>query len=110
MNRLDFRLYMIQRITAALMAPFVLIHLGLILYATGGGLTAAEILSRTRGSIGWSLFYGVFVIAAALHGSIGLRNIMAEMSPKQGRAVNLYALLICLILLAMGLRAVVAIS
>ena len=34
-------------------------------------LSAAEILGRTRGSIGWAAFYGLFVVAAALHGAIG---------------------------------------
>jgi len=109
-GHLDLRLYLIQRLTAALMAPFVLIHLSVILYAMGGGLTGEEILSRTRGSLGWGLFYGAFVIAAALHGSIGLRNILDEISPVKGRMANLFALLICVFLLAMGLRAVVAIS
>ncbi len=35
----------------------VLVHLATIIYAVRGGLTAAEILERTRGSVGWAVFY-----------------------------------------------------
>ncbi len=78
---MTFRLYLLQRLTAALMAPMVIGHIVLIYYATREGLSAAEILSRTRGSIGWGLFYGAFVLAAAIHGAIGVRNVLAEWGP-----------------------------
>ena len=32
-----------------------------------GGLSAAEILERTRGSVGWAAFYALFVLAVAVH-------------------------------------------
>ncbi len=48
---MNVRLYIWQRATAALMAPLVLVHIAVIFYATRQGLTAADILSRTRGSI-----------------------------------------------------------
>ena len=47
----DLRLYMLQRITALLMAPLVLGHLAVMIYAIQGGLSAAEILGRTQGSL-----------------------------------------------------------
>ena len=56
---LTLRLYMLQRITALLMAPLVLGHLAMMIYAVQGGLSAAEILGRTQGSILWFLFYGI---------------------------------------------------
>jgi len=40
---LTLRLYMVQRITALLMAPFVLGHLAVMIFAIQGGLSAAEI-------------------------------------------------------------------
>ncbi|MBE9556458.1 MAG: succinate dehydrogenase, partial [Proteobacteria bacterium] len=46
------RLYLLQRITAAILAVAVLVHLAVIAYAVQGGLGAEEILSRTRGSLG----------------------------------------------------------
>ena len=74
----NVRLYILQRATAALMVPLIVVHLVLIFYATRNGLSAAEILGRTRGSLAWGLTYGVFVAAAAVHGAIGLRNVAVE--------------------------------
>jgi fumarate reductase subunit C len=64
---LNLRLYMLQRMTALLMAPLVAGHLFLMIYAIQGGLTAAEILGRTQGSIAWFLFYGTFVVVGGIH-------------------------------------------
>jgi fumarate reductase subunit C len=50
---MNLRLYILQRATAIIMAPLVLAHLFVIFYATNRGLSAADILGRTRGSIGW---------------------------------------------------------
>ena len=65
---LNLRLYMLQRITALLMAPLVFGHLAVMIYAIQGGLSAVEILGRTQGSALWFLFYGTFVEAVAIHG------------------------------------------
>ena len=77
----NVRLYLWQRLTAALMVPLVLVHLALIFYAMRQGLSAADILSRTRGSVAWAVFYGAFVVAAAVHAPIGLRTVLAEWTP-----------------------------
>jgi fumarate reductase subunit C len=69
-------LYVWQRSTAALMVPLVLLHVAVIFYATRKGLTAADILARTRGSLAWASFYSVFVIAVAVHAAIGVRNVL----------------------------------
>ena len=102
-------LFIAQRLTAMVLAPLVLVHLGLILYAVEGGLTAHEILGRTRGSMFWGGFYGFFVLAAAIHGPIGLRNILREWTAIKPFAVNLLALGAGLLLLALGMRAVIAV-
>ena len=39
----ELRLYILQRVSAAILAPLVLIHLGMMIYAIQGGLDAAEI-------------------------------------------------------------------
>ena len=39
-----------------------------ILAATFTRKAAGEILERTQGSVGWALFYGLFVLAAAMGG------------------------------------------
>ena len=75
---MEFRLYLLQRITALIMAPLVIGHLAVMIYAVQGGLTAGEILSRTQGSTAWALFYGTFVIAVSIHAALGLRIIARE--------------------------------
>ena len=62
---MNVSLYIWQRLTAAVMAPLVLVHVIVIFYATRKGLSAADILARTRGSLAWASFYGAFVVAAA---------------------------------------------
>ncbi len=93
-----------------ILAPLILVHLAVILVAVSGGLSAAEILSRTQGSITWALFYGVFVIAAAIHAPIGLRTVIGEMTPWRGRGLDGAAILFGIVLLALGLRAVWAVT
>ena len=106
---MNLRLYILQRATAALMAPLVLLHIAVIFYAGQNGLSASDILARTRGSVAWALFYGVFVIAVATHASIGVRTILTEWLGLRSRARNVAAILFGLLLLALGLRAVAAV-
>lgn len=75
---LDMRLYLLQRISALVMAPLVLGHLVLMIYAVQGGLSVGEILGRTQGSVFWGLFYGLFVIAVSVHAAIGLCVVAQE--------------------------------
>lgn len=107
---MEARLFALQRLTAMVMAPFVLAHLGLVLYAVRGGLTAAEILGRTQGSVGWIAFYTLFVLSVAVHVPIGLRNILIEWLRLPRGAAGVVALLFGLLLLALGLRAVAAVG
>jgi succinate dehydrogenase subunit C len=102
-------LWLAQRLTAAILAFCVLVHLATIIYAVRGGLSAAEILARTRGSLAWAAFYVTFVVAVAIHGSIGLRTIASEWLAFRGRAAGFVVTLIGLVLAALGLRAVYAV-
>ncbi len=106
---MERNLYIAQRLSAMLLAPLVLAHLLLILYAVRQGLSADAILGRTQGSLGWAAFYGAFVVAAAVHAPIGLRNVLAEWTPLPRRAIGWAMVLFGLVLLAMGTRAVVAV-
>src|ERR1700742_2900633 len=106
---MNVRLYLWQRLTAALMAPLVFVHIAIIFYATRQGLSAADILSRTHGSLAWAAFYGVFVAAAAVHASIGVRNILAEWSPLDDRRAGLFSVGFGLTLALLGFRAVAAV-
>lgn len=98
-------LFLAQRLSAMVLAAVVVVHLGTILYAVNGGLTAGEILSRTRGSIGFLVFYAVFVLAAAVHAPIGLRAVCREWFGWRGGAFDLALLAVAALFVALGLRA-----
>lgn len=106
---MNVRLYLLQRGTALLMAPMVIGHVVLIFYATRKGLTAADVLGRTRGSVGWGLFYALFVLAASVHGAIGVRTVAREWAGLEGRALDIVMWGVGLLLAALGLRAVYAV-
>ncbi len=108
-TRAGARLWVAQRATAAVLALCVFVHLGTIIYAVRGGLTAAEILSRTHGNFAWAAFYSIFVLAAAIHGAIGLRTVAAEWLSFRGMAANVAVTAIALALAGLGLRAVAAV-
>ena len=107
---LNLRLYLFQRLTALLMAPFVLVHLAVMIYAIQGGLSASEILSRTQGSFLWFLFYGVFVFAVSVHGAIGVRTVLHEWIGLNGMALDWTMWFIGLGLFTLGARAVWAVT
>lgn len=102
-------LFLAQRVTAFVLAAAVAVHLGTILYATHGGLSAAEILARTHGNLWFLLFYATFVVAVAIHAPIGLRNVAREWTAWRGRSLDTALALFAILLLALGLRAVFAV-
>ncbi len=106
---MNVRLYLIQRATALLMVPLIVGHIAIIFYATRKGLTAADILGRTRGSVGWGLYYALFVVAASVHGAIGVRTIANEWAGLKGRSLDLLMWGFGLLLAVLGLRAVYAV-
>ena len=98
-----------MRISSMVLAVCVLVHLATVVYAVRGGLSAGEILGRTRGSITFAAFYGVFVIACAIHVPIGVESVVREWlgaSPRTARVVGRVAALAIAVL---GLRAVYAV-
>ena len=105
----EVRFWVAQRATAVILAICVAVHLATMIYAVRGGLTAGEILGRTRGSIAWGTFYSVFVLSAAIHGAIGLRAIAAEWLGFRGAAAELAMTVVGLVLTLAGLRAVAAV-
>jgi fumarate reductase subunit C len=112
-SRLSLRtqvlLWAAQRVSAAVLAICVLVHLATIVYAMRNGLSAAEVLARTRGSAVWAGFYGLFVAAVAIHAPIGLRNVLAETLRWRGRGLDVAMLALGLLLAAWGSRAVYAV-
>ena len=107
--RREVTLWAAQRITAGVLAVCVVVHLVTIIYAVRGGLGASEILALTRGNSAWAAFYTVFVLAAALHGAIGLRAIAAEWLGIRGPLAEWLVTVIAFVLTVLGLRAVAAV-
>ena len=87
----------------------MVVHLATVIYAVQGGLTAAEILGRTRGSAAWLAFYSVFVVAAAIHAPIGLRPVLGEWLRWRGASREVFLVLFSAVLLATGMRAALAV-
>jgi succinate dehydrogenase subunit C len=77
-TRRETLLWAAQRASAALLALCVMVHLATMIYAAHKGLSAAQILARTRGSFAWLGFYSVFLLAVVVHVPIGLRAVLAE--------------------------------
>ena len=103
---LTLRLYFAQRLTALIMAPLTLGHLAVMIYAVQDGLSVAEILARTKGSVAWFLFYGSFVLAVAVHAAIGLRVVISEWLGVRGIALSVFSWAVLVMLLVLGGRAV----
>ena len=107
---MEMRLFMLQRLSALAMAPLVVGHLAVMIYAVQGGISAVEILGRTQGSVLWFVFYGTFVFAAALHGAIGLRTVLSEWCGLRGRTLEGLSLSIGTATFLLGMRAVWAVT
>lgn len=102
-------LWIAQRASAAVLAACVVVHLALIMYAVQGGLSAAEILGRTRGNVAWFAFYSFFVLAVSVHAPIGLRAILIEWLGWRGRSRTWFLVMVTALLALMGMRAVLAV-
>ena len=105
----DAWLWIAQRASAGVLGLCVVVHLATIIYAVQGGLSAAEILARTRGNAGWLAFYALFVLAASVHAPIGLRAVLGEWLGWRGRACDLGLLAFSLLVLFMGMRAALSV-
>jgi fumarate reductase subunit C len=99
-------LWLAQRTSAAVLAVCVAAHLATIVYAVQGGLSAAEILARTRGDAAWFAFYALFVLAVTVHAPIGLRAVLGEWLGWRGRSRDVALLLFAAFLAWAGMRAV----
>jgi len=108
-TRTQVLLWTAQRASAVVLAVCVLVHLATVIYAVRNGLSAAELLGRTRGSYGWLGFYAIFVAAVAVHAPIGLRSVLAETFNWRGTGLDITVVAIGLALAIWGLRAVYAV-
>jgi fumarate reductase subunit C len=102
-------LWLAQRASAAVLALCVVVHLATMIYAIRGGITAAEILARTRGNAGWLAFYSLFVLAVTVHAPIGLRPVLGEWLRWTGASRDLFLLALAALLGGLGMRAVLGV-
>ena len=107
--RAQVLLWVAQRVSAAVLALCVVVHLVTMIYAVRHGLSASEILSRTHGSYAWFAFYATFVAAVAIHAPIGVRTILAETFAWRGALVDALVLALGVVLALWGWRAVLAV-
>jgi len=103
----ETKIWVWQRMSAAVLGVCVIVHLAMIIYAVQDGLSAAEIIGRVSGNIAWFVFYAVFILAVAVHAPIGVRTILNEMTQLSARATHLIMAVLCLIILVMGFRAII---
>jgi fumarate reductase subunit C len=109
-NVLEAKLWAWQRISAAVLAVCVVVHLGVIIYAVRSGLSAAQLLGRTHGNFLFGALYSIFVIACAIHAPIGLASIADEVIGWPRRNSIWLAKIFGLVTLVMGLRAVYGVT
>ena len=102
-------LWLAQRASAAGLALCVVVHLAVMIYAIRGGITAAEILGRTRGNVAWLAFYSLFVAAVTIHLPIGLRPVLAEWLGWRGASRDAALLAFAVAIALMGARAVLGV-
>ena len=98
--------FVLQRASAAVLALCVVVHLATIIYAVRHGLTSEAIVGRVHASPAWPAFYGVFVVAVAIHAPLGIRAIADEWLGLRGHAVDIALGLLSLVLFGGGLYAV----
>lgn len=102
--------FVLQRASAAILAICVVVHLATIIYAVRNGLTANAIVARMHANAAWPGFYGVFVVAVAIHAPLGLRTVADEWLGLRGRGADAALCVIALVLLGGGLYAVWALT
>jgi fumarate reductase subunit C len=103
--RIETTLWLIQRLGAMVLAITVTVHIGSIILAMRGGLSAHEIITRVQGNMVWFAFYLVFIIAVAVHGPLGLRTVLREMTPLPAPVINMLMAAFAVLLAGMGWRA-----
>ncbi len=106
----EARAWYLQRISAMVLTLFVIIHLAVMVFAIHGGLSAAEILSRTRSSPLVGVFYGLFVIACAVHVPIGVAKIAEEWGTFSAGAAKRLSQVFAALILITGFAAVWGVS
>ena len=80
--------WLFQRITGLFLAVFLFTHVKVLHwdfdFTTQGLLDFSFVIDRLQGSIGWSIFYFLFIISAVFHGLNGLWAVVLDFRPSRG--------------------------
>jgi len=82
--------WLMQRVTGLFLAAFLFTHVKVLHWdfnftqASSGFLDFSFVISRLHGSIGWVIFYFLFIISALYHGLNGLWAIVLDFRPSRG--------------------------
>jgi len=64
---IEARLWWLSRLSAAVVALCVLIHMSLIIWVMHRGISAADTLQRAHAHRQWLVFYSLFLLCISVH-------------------------------------------
>lgn len=80
--------WFLQRITGLFLAVFLIAHIKVLHldfnFAEQGLLDFSVVIERLQGSIGWGIFYFLFILSALFHGLSGFWGIVMDFRPSPG--------------------------
>lgn len=97
------KIWLLQRLSAVILAICSITHLIIIINAVKGGLTAAEIIDRVGASTEWFIFYSTFIIAASIHAPIGIRTVLRESTNASNIKITVIIYSFGLLLVGLGM-------
>jgi len=89
--------WFLQRITGLLLAAFLFTHIKVLHldfnFAEQGLIDFSFVVKRLQASIGWGIFYFLFILSALFHGLNGFWGIVMDFRPgAKGRMIWLAAI------------------
>jgi len=80
--------WLFQRVTGVILAIFLFTHVKVLHwdfnFTTQGLIDFPFVIERLQGSIGWLIFYFLFIISALFHGLNGLWAVVLDFRPSRG--------------------------
>ena len=79
--------WLLQRLTGLFLAVFLFTHVKVLHwdynFTTQGLLDFSFVIDRLQGSLGWSVFYFLFILSAMFHGFNGLWAVILDFRPSR---------------------------
>lgn len=80
--------WLLQRVSGAFLAVFLFTHVKVLHwdfdFSTQGFIDFTYVIDRLSGSVGWSVFYFLFILSALFHGLNGLWAVILDFRPSNG--------------------------